>query len=143
MATQTITEPMQTYAPEEGLSSVHKGGGPPDDTPDQAWFGGSGFPYHAPGGGGRGGGGPPTAAGGGNPDERSNGTKLSGKEPVIFDGDRSKAEAFLLEWAIYMMLNSEQDIMKQPFSRTMLFLTFIKGANVQEWEGMQVVWLER
>ena len=41
------------------------------------------------------------------------------------------------------MLNSEQDIMKQPFSRTMLFLTFIKGPNVQEWVGMQVVWLER
>ena len=41
------------------------------------------------------------------------------------------------------MLNSEQDIMKQPFSRTMLFLTFIKGPNVQEWVGMQVLWLER
>ena len=85
----------------------------------------------------------PGAAGGGNPDDRSNGTKLSGKEPVIFDGDRSKAKAFLLEWAIYSMLNSEQDIMRQPFSRIMLFLTFIKGPNIQEWVSMQVSWLER
>ena len=149
MAMQTTTKPTQTLTPEEGLSSVCKGGGPPDDTPNPAWFGGSGFPYRAPGGGGGGdggggeGGGPPRAAVGGNPDDRSNGTKLSGKEPVIFDGDRSKAEAFLLELAIYMMRNSDQDIMKQPFSRTMLFLTFIKGPNVQEWVGMQVVWLER
>ena len=41
------------------------------------------------------------------------------------------------------MLNGEQDIMIQPFSQTMLFLGFIKGPNVQEWVGMQVVWLER
>ena len=84
------------------------------------------------------GGGTPRAAG--NPDDR-NGTKLSGKEPAIFDGDRSKAEAFLLEWTIYRLLNGEQDIMRQPFSRVMLFLTFIKGPNVQEWAGSQVAWV--
>ena len=137
MATQTTTEPTQTFALEEGLSSICKGGGPPGDTPNLAWFGGSGFPYHTPnrsrgggrddGGGGRGSGGPPGAAAGRNPEDLSNNTKLSGKELVIFKGDRSKAEALLLEWAISMMLNLDQDIMKQPFSRTMLFLTFIKG----------------
>ena len=52
-------------------------------------------------------------------------------------------EAFLLEWVIYTMLNRDQDIMKQAFSQAMLFLTFIKGPNVQEWVGMQVVWLGR
>ena len=67
--------------------------------------------------------------------------KLSGKEPVIFDGDRSKAEAFLLEWTIYRLLNGEQDIMRQAFSRIMLFLTFVKGPDVQEWSNMQVGWL--
>ena len=41
------------------------------------------------------------------------------------------------------MLNGDQDIMRQPFSRAMLFLTFIKGPNVREWIGMQVAWLER
>ena len=107
MAMQTTTEPTQSIAPEEGPSSVCKGGGPPGDTPDSTWFGGSGFPYCAPGrgddggGGGGGGGGPPRAAGEGRTDDRSNGTKLSGKEPTIFDGECSKAEAFLLEWTVY------------------------------------------
>ena len=94
-------------------------------------------------GGGGGGGGrgdlPPAARR--DPEERNNRTKLSGKEPVIFDGDRSKAEAFLLEWTIYRLLNGEQDIMRQAFSRVMLFLTFIKGPDIQEWSNMQVGWL--
>ena len=132
MATQTTTEPTQTFNPEEGPSSVRKGGGPPGDDLDPAWFGGSAYPHRAPrggggggdgGGDGGGGGAPPAAAGRGNTDDRGNGTKLSGKEPAIFNGDRSKAEAFLLEWTIYRMLNGEQDIMRQAFSRVMLFLT--------------------
>ena len=41
------------------------------------------------------------------------------------------------------MLNSETEVMAQAFSRTMLFLTFIKGPNVQEWVGSQVGWLGR
>ena len=158
MATQTVTEPTRVHAPEEDpSSSIRKGGGPPEDNPDPRWFAGSGFPYRAPGrdggdgggggGGGRGGGGRGRGGGGppadrrGNPDDRSNGTKLSGKELAIFDGDCSKAEAFLLEWTIYRLLNGEQDIMRQPFSRVMLFLTFIKGPDVQEWASCQVSWL--
>ena len=118
MATQTTTEPTQVMSTKEGTSSAQRGGGPPGDAP---WFSGSGFPYRAHGGGGRddgdsrdngGGGGPPGAARvGRNPDNRNNGMKLSGKEPVIFDRDCSKAEAFLLEWTIYRLLNGEQDIM--------------------------------
>ena len=150
MATQTINQPTQTLAAEEGTSSVQKGGGPPDDEPNPSWFGGSGFPYRAPSGGGGGGdgggdgegGGPPRAAGPRrDPDGQNNGTKLSHKEPAIFDRDRSKAEAFLPEWTIYRLLNGEQDIMKQPFSHVMLFLTFIKGPNIQGWTGVQVGWL--
>ena len=152
MATQTTTEPVQVHThEEEPSSSACKGGGPPGDEPDPRWFAGSGFPYRAPdrggeppnGGGGppAGGGGPPTGRGG-DPNDRRNGMKLSGKEPAIFDGDRSKAEAFLLEWTIYRLLNGEQDIMRQPFSQVMLFLTFIKGPDVQEWTSSQVGWLE-
>ena len=148
MATQTTTEPVHVTNVEEGTSSARKGGGPPGEAP---WFSGSGFPYRAPrggdgddgdgGGGGGGGGGDLPPADRRDPEERNNGTKLSGKEPVIFDGDRSKAEAFLLKWTIYRLLNGEQDIMRQAFSRVMLFLTFIKGPDVQEWLNMQVGWL--
>ena len=128
MTTQTTVEPMQTVPPEEDTSTIQRGGGPPEVPPDPRWFGGSGFPFNLPsgsGGGGEGDGG----GGGGNPEDqndRGSGQKLSGKEPVIFDGDRSKAEAFILEWTIYTMLNSETDIMNQAFSRAMLFLTYIR-----------------
>ena len=80
------------------------------------------------GDGGSGGGG---SGGGGNPDDQGHGPKLSGREPVIFDSDRSKVEAFVLKWTIYRMLNEDTEIMSQAFSRTMLFLTFIKGPNVK------------
>ena len=42
---------------------------------------------------------------------------------------------------IYRLLNGAQDIMRQPFSRVMLFLIFIKGPDIQEWASSQVGWL--
>ena len=151
MTTQVTTKPTQTFATEEGPSTVCRGGGgPPGDEPDPRWFGGTGHPFNMPGGGGGGGdegggggGGGGHGGGGGDPNDRGPGAKLSGKDPVIFDGDRAKAEAFFLEWTIYRLLNEETEVMKQAFSRVMLFLTFIKGPNVQEWVGAQVAWLGR
>ena len=45
MATQTTTEPVQTLTTQGETSSARKGEGPPDDEPNQPWFGGSAFPY--------------------------------------------------------------------------------------------------
>ena len=42
-----------------------------------------------------------------------------------------------------MLLNEETEVMRQAFSRIMLFLTFIKGPNIQEWVDAQVAWLGR
>ena len=144
MTTQTTIKPMQTVPPKEETSTIQRGGGPPGDPPDPRWFGGSRHPFNLPresgGGGGGGGGG---GNGGGDHNDQGSGPKLSGKEPVIFDGDHSKAKAFILEWTIYTMLNSEMEVMAQAFSRMMLFLMFIKGPNVQEWVGAQVGWLGR
>ena len=64
MATQTTTKPMQTFATEEGPSTVRRGGGPPGDEPDPRWFGGTGHPFNMPRGG-RGGGGNGDNGGGG------------------------------------------------------------------------------
>ena len=148
MTTQTTTEPMQTLTTKEGPSTVRRGGGPPGDESDPRWFRGMGHPFNMPGGdsdgGGRGGGGGGSGiGGGGDPNDRGPGAKLSGKEPVIFDGDCAKAEVFILKWTIYMLLNEDMEVMRQAFSRVMLFLTFIKGPNVQEWVGSQVGWLGR
>jgi hypothetical protein len=70
----------------------------------------------------------------------SNG-KLSGKEPTVFTGDRKDAESFILEWQIYQMLNYDAAVMRQPFTRATLFLSFIKGPAVHEWNMLQVNWL--
>ena len=147
MTTQTVTEPIQT-TPQRESSAIQRGGGPPDNLPNPRWFRGTGLPFKLPmgggggggsgGGGGGGGGGSGGGGGGGDPNDLGHRPKLSGKEPTIFDGDCAKAESFFLEWVIYMMLNKDREVMEQVFSRTMLFLTFIKGPNVQEWVGAQV-----
>jgi hypothetical protein len=67
--------------------------------------------------------------------------KLSGKEPTVFTGDRKDAEAFILEWQIYQMLNYDAEVMRQPFTRATLFLSFIKGPAIHEWNMLQVNWL--
>jgi hypothetical protein len=79
--------------------------------------------------------GPP--GGGGNP----GGSKLVGREPEVFDGTRSKTEGFLQEWNIYYGLNWGADVITTLFTRAMLFLSFIKGPNIQEWVAAQIEWL--
>jgi hypothetical protein len=39
------------------------------------------------------------------------------------------------------MLNYDAAVMRQPFTRAMLFLSFIKGPAVNEWNMLQVNWL--
>ena len=39
------------------------------------------------------------------------------------------------------MLNYDAEIMRQPFTRATLFLSFIKGPSVHEWNMLQVNWL--
>ena len=141
MATQTMTEPTQAITAKGEQSFTQKGRGPPGEDPSPRWFGGSGNPFNLPSRGGGGGSEGGNHRRGGNPDDQGLGNKLSGKEPAIFNGDCSKAEAFMLEWTIYMLLNEETEVMNQAFSRTMTFLTFIKGPNIQEWVSLHVRWL--
>ena len=70
------------------------------------------------------------AGGGGN-------NKLVGNPPEIFDGDRIKVKGFLLSWNIYRGLNWSADVMDTPFTRTMLFFSYIKGPTVNEWVAAQ------
>jgi hypothetical protein len=68
------------------------GGGPADD----------GNPPDPAGDPGAGGGGDPTDAGrGGNPTDGRLSDKLIGREPEIYDGERTKVENFLTEWNVY------------------------------------------
>jgi hypothetical protein len=100
------------------------GGGPP------------GGPFGPPGGG------PPMpippapAVGGGGRND-----KLVGNTPLIFKGERSKAEEFITQWQLYEGVNITNDLMRNAYQRAMLFLTYIQGPVVNEWVKGVNAWL--
>jgi hypothetical protein len=56
-----------------------------------------------------------------------------GSLPRIFDGDRTKAEAFLTEFLRYLMLNHGVPGLESPIRQVALALTLIKGEKVDLW----------
>ena len=113
------------------------GGGNPGGGVGNPGGGGGNPGGNPPGGGGNPGGNPP-GGGAGNPVNPSD--KLSGQSPTVFDGDRRKSEGFIQEWNIYRGLNWATPHIINPFSRVLLFLSFIKGDKVQEWTQEQLRW---
>jgi hypothetical protein len=109
------------------------GGGPPIGGPP-------GGPFGPPGGGPPGG--PPApippapvVGGGGRND------KLVGNTPLIFKGERSRAEEFITQWQLYEGVNITNDLMRNAYQRAMLFLTYIQGPIVNEWVKGVNAWL--
>jgi hypothetical protein len=100
-----------------------------------------GLPGGGPPGGGPPGGGPPApippapAVGGRRND------KLVGNTPLIFTGDRTKAEEFITQWQLYEGVNISNDLMRNAYQRAMLFLTYIQGPVVNEWVKGVNAWL--
>jgi hypothetical protein len=149
MATQTQTRSVAATGERSHNHAIRRsgppGGEPPSGDPFQG-FAKAGRAAGGDGGGGRGDGGGDDEGDPNDPNHRgrryavSNG-KLSGKEPNVFTGDRKDAESFILEWQIYQMLNYDAAVMRQPFTRATLFLSFIKGPGVHEWNMLQVNWL--
>jgi hypothetical protein len=120
---------------------IYGGGGPPGGGPFGPPGGG---PFGPPGGGpfGPPGGGPPVpippapvVGGGGRND------KLVGNTPLIFKGERSKAEEFITQWQLYEGVNITNDLMRNAYQRAMLFLTYIQGPIVNEWVKGVNAWL--
>jgi hypothetical protein len=119
---------------------IYGGGGPPAGGPP-------GGPFGPPRGGPPGGpfgppGGPPApippapvVGGGGRND------KLVGNTPLIFKGERSKAEEFITQWQLYEGVNITNDLMRNAYQRAMLFLTYIQGPIVNEWVKGVNAWL--
>jgi hypothetical protein len=106
---------------------------------------GGGPPGGGPPGGGPPGGGPP----GGMPmpippapvigGRRSD--KLVGNTPLIFRGERNKAEEFITQWQLYEGVNITNDLMRNAYQRAMLFLTYIQGPIINEWVKGVNAWL--
>jgi len=81
-----------------------------------------------------------TAAQGGSNTSAWNGDggSLIGNSPPIFYGDRTRAQEFLDTIAIWKTLNYKKDVIKDPYTRTALILTYIKGDNVNSWAKRQL-----
>jgi hypothetical protein len=63
--------------------------------------------------------------------------ELKGQEPIVFNGDCSKTEEFLTQWELYSGVNYAHSAMQMPFTKAMLFLTYIQGTQVNEWVAAQ------
>jgi hypothetical protein len=116
-----------------------QGGGMPE--PRRYIYGGPpGGPFGPPGGGPLGEGPPmpippaPVVIGGRN-------DKLVGNTPLIFKGERNRAEEFITQWQLYEGVNITNDLMRNTYQRAMLFLTYIQGPIVNEWVKGVNAWL--
>jgi hypothetical protein len=69
------------------------------------------------------------------------GSKLGRNHPAIFDGNRSKANNFMMEFNLYCIANHDTDHMANPMKRAALFLGFIQGPIVQAWIQCQTQWI--
>jgi hypothetical protein len=124
--------PVKNTGKTSGTSGAGASGGPPGSGP----LGGSG-PPHAPGppgGGGAGGGGGAVGSGGGG-----NG-KLGGNPPEEFNGEHSKANAFMNQFNLYRLSNYDAEPMVVPMKRATLLLGFIKGPLVDDWVKRWTQW---
>jgi hypothetical protein len=115
-------------------AAAHRAAGPDRADPPKGDGGGGrgGHPFGPGGGGGGrgggGGGGAPGAGGGHHGQD-----KLFSQHPDTFTGDRSKTREFLMQWELYYNLNYANTIMSVPYSRSMLFLTHLKGPLTATW----------
>jgi hypothetical protein len=125
-------QPKKNTGKTSGTPGAGASGGPPGSGPPA----GSGPPHTTgpPGGGGAGGGGGAASGGG-----RGNG-KLGGNPPKEFNGERSKANAFMNQFNLYRLSNYDAEQMVVPMKRATLLLGFIKGSLVDDWVKRWTQW---
>ena len=97
-------------------------GGPPGGGGGGLPGGGGAFPAIAPGA---------LATGGG---------KLGGNPIRVFDGTRSKADAFMNEFNLYRLTNIGADQVDNPMKRAALLLGLIQGEDVKDWVKHWTIW---
>ena len=57
-----------------------------------------------------------------------------GNAPPIFYKDRARVQEFLDTITIWKAVNYKKEVIKDPYTRTALILTYIKGDNINSWE---------
>jgi len=72
--------------------------------------------------------------GGSNTQTRNgDGGSLMGNAPPIFYDDRVRAQEFLDTITIWKAVNYKKEVIKDPYTRMALILTYMKGDNVNSW----------
>ena len=69
-------------------------------------------------------------------------TTAKEKLPEIFEGNPSKAEHFIYEFAAYFMVHDEEPVLASPVGRVVLTLSQVKGEEVDQWVDQQLQWLK-
>jgi hypothetical protein len=58
---------------------------------------------------------------------------LKGGTPSKFDGDRKDSQRFLDEFTYYWKANQHNAAMKEPYTRVMMAISYMKGEKVRNW----------
>ena len=58
---------------------------------------------------------------------------MKGQPPNIFDRNRKKTNLFMTQFQLWWMINNESEVMRNPFQRISLCLSFIRGEQVDNW----------
>jgi hypothetical protein len=69
-------------------------------------------------------------------DEKS--PSLKGNKPNEFDRLRKDSETFLDDFNVYWKINRKNETMKEPYSRVLMAISFMKGPKVRDWTRAQV-----
>src|SRR5260370_14279189 len=150
MVTQTSTEIEEKLATTFDKAFRRTDEGEGSQPPEWRPYGGGGGPHGGGGGGDGGGGGNPGPPGGPpaggdpipagpnlppnlRPVPRAHDTRPMGDLPDVFNGDRTKAEAFIDQLNHYFLLNLDVPGFNSPIKKVALAITLIKGPEVTGW----------
>jgi hypothetical protein len=67
---------------------------------------------------------------------------LKGAPPDEFDGTRTNSETFVDAFLIYWKINRNNQVMKEPYSRVLMALSFMKGTKIRDWVKSQMAILD-
>ena len=70
-------------------------------------------------------------------DDEGKGLK-GGSPPKNFAGDQKDSERFLEEFTVYWKLNRKALLMKEPYSRVLMVISYMKGEKNRNWNKKQV-----
>ena len=117
------------------INVTNSGGGGANPGRAGSPFGGN--PGGNPGGGGGGGGGGGAGGGGGGSNAAGGNTRAMGALPIIFQGDRDKADDFIDALKHYLRLNRETPPLNTYIGKVALALTLIQGPDVVDFTREQ------